>query len=236
MFIRASKLLLVLLALFPVSTLEAAENPLKPFRAEYTLHQDDEVIAITKISLTNIGENLWRYRNASEPTGWLGTILGIKVIQESEWSWNDHIRPSRYRYDRSGKEKHVHMQFDWQNMKVTNVINGDPWQMEIPEGTQDKLSINLALMAHLAQSETDISFPVADGGRLKTYDFKIVGREHINTPLGQINTIRISRNKRGRKDRQAILWLSPELGYLPVRIEKADSDDEIATLNIQSLE
>lgn len=230
------KLLLVLVTLLAAAPLPAADNPLKPFRADYTLEQDDDVIATTQLSLTSIGDNLWRYRSFSEPTGWLGTMLGVSVTQESEWSWNDHIRPSRYRYDRTGKAKHVHMQFDWEKMKVTNVVNGDPWQMDIPDGTQDKLSINLALMAHLAQSQSDISFPVADGGRLKTYDFKIVGQESINTSLGLINTIKISRNKRGRKDRQAMLWLSPELGYLPVRIEKADKDDEIATLNIQSLE
>jgi len=129
----------------------------------------------------------------------------------------------------------VHLKFDWQQMKVTNTINGDPWHMQIPDATLDKLSINLALMAHLSASETDISFPVADGGKLKTYDFKVIGKESIDTPLGQISTIKVSRNKRGRKGKQAMLWLAPDLGYLVVRIDKADKDNDIVTLKIQSL-
>ncbi|MCW8964473.1 MAG: DUF3108 domain-containing protein [Gammaproteobacteria bacterium] len=213
----------------------ATENPLKPFRAEYIVQRDGDIIAHTSLSLVAIGENRWRYTSSSEPTGWIATMMGVSVDEQSEWTWVDGLQVLSYRYDRAGKEKHVHLKFDWQQMKVTNIINGDPWHMQIPDATLDKLSINLALMAHLSASETDISFPVADGGKLKTYDFKVIGKESIDTSLGQISTIKVSRNKRGRKDKQAILWLAPDLGYLVVRIEKADKDNDIVTLKIQSL-
>lgn len=232
---RFATLCFFMLALCHAPLLLAIENPLKPFSVEYIVKQDQEIIARTYISLQRIGDNRWRYHSNSVPTGWLATMLGVEVTQESEWTWNDHIVTHRFRYDRGGKEKHVHLIFDWEQMKVTNVINGDPWHMKIPPGTQDKFSINLALMAHLSQGETDISFPVADGGKLKTYDFKVLGKETINTALGQLNTIKLSRNKRGRTGRQATLWLSPELGYLLVKMEKADKDDEIATMSIQAI-
>jgi len=194
------------------------------------------MVARTSISLSTTGNNRWLYQSNSEPTGFLASMLGIAIAQQSEWTWHDGVKTLTYRYDRSGKEKHVHMIFDWQQMKVTNIINGDPWTMQIPEATQDKLGISLALMAHLAQSETDTSFPVADGGRLKTYDYKILGKESIDTALGKINTIAVSRNKRGRsKAREAKLWLAPDLGYLLVRMEKPDKDGDVVVLKIESL-
>ena len=214
----------------------AGENPLKPYTANYTVEHDDEVVANSVVSLQKTEDGNWRYESESRLTSLVAQILGVAVNEQSEWSWDNHVQVHSYRYKRSGKEKHVHLRFDWQQMKVTNTINGDPWQMDIPAGTQDKLSINLALMAHLAQSETDISIPVADGGKLKTYDYKILGRESITTALGPVNTIKVTRNKRGRKDRQAILWLAPELGYVLVRMEKTDKDGEIAILKIQQLD
>ena len=206
--------LILLTLLLTATTGYASENPLKPFRAEYILEQSGDVIARTSISLSTIGENRWRYQSSSKPTSWLASMLGVAVDEQSEWTWVDGLKVLSYRYDRSGKEKHVHLIFDWQQMKVTNIINGDPWQMQIPDATQDKFSINLALMAQLSESEADVSFPVADGGRLKTYDFKVIGKELIDTSLGKIQTIKLSRNKRGRKDKQATLWLAPDLGYL----------------------
>jgi hypothetical protein len=232
-----NKISIVLLTLFlSASPAIAYDNPLKPFRAQYIVEQDDDMIARTSVSLSSAGKNRWLYRSDSEPTGWLASMLGITITQQSEWTWHDGIKTLTYRYDRTGKEKHVHMIFDWQQMKVTNIINGDPWQMEMPDATQDKLGITLALMAHLAQSETDTSFPVADGGKLKTYDYKVLGKQSLDTALGKINTITVSRNKRGRsKAKEATLWLAPDLGYLMVRMEKPDKDGEMAVLKIQSL-
>lgn len=231
------KILLILLTLFiPVSPAVANDNPLKPFRAQYIVEQDDDMIARTTVSLSTAGKNRWLYQSNSEPTGWLASMLGIAIAQQSEWTWHEGVKTLTYRYDRSGKEKHVHMIFDWQQMKVTNIINGDPWHMQIPDATQDKLGITLALMAHLAESETDTSFPVADGGKLKTYDYKILGKLSLDTALGKINTITVTRNKRGRsKAKEATLWLAPDLGYLLVRMEKPDKDGEMVVLKIQSL-
>lgn len=213
----------------------AQDFPLRPFKAQYTVEHDGNEIAITQLALKSTGNNQWAYQSTSEGTTWLARMLGAKVSEQSEFQWLNDIRISSYRYDRAGKEKHVHLLFDWPRMKVTNIINGDPWHMQIPEGTQDKLSINLALKTHLSRSQTDVSFPVADGGKLKTYDFKVIGKEIIDTPLGKISTIKLTRNKRGRKGKQAILWLAPDLNYLTIKMEKADKDNEIVTMKIQSL-
>lgn len=227
--------LLLIFLLLASAAATAADNPLKPFTANYIVLHDNDTFAHTTISLARIGDDRWRYVSQSIATGWLATMLGIAVDQESEWTWADGLKILSYQYHRSGKEKRVHLKFDWQQKKVTNIINGDPWQMQIPDGAQDKLSINLALMAHLAHSKSDVSFPVADGGRLKTYDFKFLGEETIDTKLGQLQTVKVLRNKRGRKNRQAIIWLAPTLGYLPVRMEKSEKDGQVVTMVIESL-
>jgi len=210
--------------------------PIKPFSAGYVVLKDNEVIANTSISLKKINDSDWQYRSTSKPTGWFASIMGVSVTETSHLQWQGNsVRIKDYRYNRTGKAKHVHLAFDWQGMSVTNSINGDEWTMQIPEGTADKLSINLALMAKLKSRVADASFPVADGGKLKYYDFKVLGTESLATALGNIKTLKIYRNKRGRRDKQATLWMAPDLDFLLVRMEKAGKGGEPVVLKIHSL-
>lgn len=232
---RLQQYLIGLAALLYAAAIHAQGFPLKPFTAEYTVSRDGEEIGVQQVQLQALDARHWSYTSQSEATGWLARMFGASVEEESRFHWNGQPVISSYRYERRGKEKHVHLKFDWQAMKVTNTINGDAWQMKIPDGTQDKLSINLALKTRLLQQKSDASFPVADGGKLKTYDFKIIGRERINTPLGQLQAIKISRNKRGRTDGHSTLWLAPELQYLTIQIEKTDKDGETIRSTLRTL-
>lgn len=229
-----SKLVLPLLLI--ATTDSAIATPFTPFEATYQITKQNEIIANTHLSLKKNSDSSWRYQSKSTPTSWLAKALGVTVTETSTWRWhNNQIQILDYHYIRSGKEKEVHLSFNWKTMTVVNTINGDHWRMDIPDGTLDKLSINLGLMAQLSKQIKDTSFPVADGGKLKYYDFKIDGEAHINTALGNIKTIKVKRNKRGRKDKQAALWLAPEINYLLVRMEKEDKDREKVVLEIKSL-
>lgn len=211
-------------------------SPFLPFEASYQITKKNEVVANTFISLKQNGDDTWDYQSTSRPTSWLATILGITVTETSHWRWQDNqIQILDYRYHRSGREKEIHLSFNWQTMTVINTIDSDHWKMSIPEGTLDKLSINLGLMSHLSKQISDASFPVADGGKLKYYDFKVEGAMRIQTALGNIKTIKITRNKRGKKDRPTILWLAPDFNFLLVRKEKKGKDGEKFILEIKSL-
>lgn len=227
-------LLLLLHLCLAIGTPVYADS-LKPFNANYVVAMDKEVIVNTTISLRKTNGNTWEYRSFSKPTGWFASIMGLSVTETSTLqNQDDRLRVTDYRYDRTGKSKHVHLKFDWQNMSVTNSINGDQWTMPVPEGTTDKLSIILVLMTHLKKQSADASFPVADGGRLKYYDFTIAAKELLKTSIGNINSIKIHRNKRGRSDKTTTLWLAPDLDFLLLKMEKQDNNGKIITLKIQS--
>ncbi len=213
----------------------AQELPFKPFSARYDVLHNGDHVAVTTLSLVRQNEDTWLYASMSEAVGWIARMFGGKVTEQSLFSWNGDIRIISYRYDRNSSKKHVKLKFDWQNMEVTNDINGDPWQMTLSPGTLDKLSANLALVVRLSSGETSARLPVADGGKLKIYDFNIVGEELIDTPLGRVKTVKVSRNKHGRADRQAWLWLAPELNYMIIKVEKDGSNENRFTMIIQSL-
>ena len=72
----------------------------------------------------------------------------------------------------------------------------------------------------------------AERGKVKTYVVKREGEERIETALGRLDTVRISRS--AGDDRKTTVWAAPELRYLPARIEHRDSDDTPITLRLRS--
>ncbi|TNF98396.1 MAG: DUF3108 domain-containing protein [Gammaproteobacteria bacterium] len=215
----------------------ASGVPLSPFKATYSLTKEGTEVGLAHYELSKIDHTWWRYSATSEITGWLSYVVDADVTEQSIWRWNNgHMQVREYRYDQTGREKHVKLYFDWEKQRVTNDIDGDRWKMNILDGTLDKLSVNLALMAHMKQHQSNTSFAVADGGKLKTYIFNVAGKEMIETPLGHISCIKIKRNKRGRaKNKETTMWLAPSLNYLIVKLEKKNRDGDSMLLQIQSL-
>ena len=104
--------------------------------------------------------------------------------------------------------------------------------MHIPEKTIDKLSYQLALMQKLDQQpEKKFSFKIADGGKMKEYQFDILAEERVFTSLGSFKALKI-KHRRHHQDKTLTLWCVAELNYLPVKIiqEETDKPTFISTL------
>jgi hypothetical protein len=106
----------------------------------------------------------------------------------------------------------------------------------VPTGTQDKLSYQLQLRLDLLAGKTDMTYAVADGGKLKEYRFKVTGEEQIDTPYGRYNAVRVMRDRGEDADRETLIWLAPELDYLIVRLEQTESDGKTYALLLKNLE
>jgi len=54
---------------------------------------------------------------------------------------------------------------------------------------------------------------------MSQYEFKIIGHEKVESLWGEINTLRIERQKKGSPDKILRMWLATERHYVPVKIE-----------------
>ncbi|MFT5927761.1 MAG: hypothetical protein ACI805_000877, partial [Candidatus Azotimanducaceae bacterium] len=70
-----------------------------------------------------------------------------------------------------------------------------------------------------------LDYVIADGGKLKNYSFKVIGEEEIDTPLGKMKTIKVSRVKDTR-NRESTFWLAPEYDFLLVRFQQLEADGD----------
>lgn len=165
--------------------------------------------------------------------------LVASIDETSTFSSSDdkNLQPELYTYDRNGlgRDRTARITFDWANQKVINDINNNPWKMKIPLGTQDKVSFQVQLQRDLIAGKTEnLAYTIADGGKIKEYQFAIIGNERLKTPLGQVDTVKIKRTRKD-SDRVTYAWMAPKFGYLLVRMQQ-EEDGDVYTININEAE
>lgn len=228
------RLLTTLGTLLFFSLAHATPLPQK-FTAVYTVKKSGITIAETKRVLSRISGpdgTQYQFESITRPKGIARMFTDGQVVERSLWNYfQSQPRPEHYTFFNSGskKNRNVQIEFDWEKNQVINIINGEPWSMPLEYGTQDKLLYQLRIMQDLPSNNAALRYPVADGGKLKYYEIKIIGKERVRTKLGTFDTLRLVYVKGSRK---TTLWCAEQLGYLPVRIEQQKNNDGpvVATL------
>lgn len=215
----------------------AHAEDLPEFSAHYKVSRGIVTLAKTHRSLKKIDADHYLFESVSRPTG-VGKIITEAEVQErSRWILHDNIpRPLEYTYLSDGGEsrRDVKLVFDWANKTVTNIVNGDPWTMDLVLETQDKLLYQLKLMLDLIKGKRHLEYLVADGGTLKTYTAHIVGKEIVKTDIGNFDTLKIVRDY--PDGRRTTLWCPPNMYFIPVQIEQSKKDGGLAKALIYKIE
>lgn len=166
------------------------------------------------------------YESVTEVAGFIAWFRNDRVEEASRGRMDaSGIQPDHYRFERSGGngDKQAEVRFDWTTGRVENTVNGQSWEMAVPQGALDKLVVQLAMMSNLQDRIQDQHFRVADGGKLKDFRIHIRTRETLDVPAGNFETIKVEKTPE-HGSRKTYLWLAPELGYLPVQIMRIEAD------------
>lgn len=163
-------------------------------------------------------------------------VADIEESSQFEWNIQGHLVPIHYEYHRTGfgRDRHAILSFDWADFKVTNNVQNKPWQMDIPPGALDKLSAQLQLRQDLVNKRSLRDYQVADGGKLKTYSYIVLGEEVLETSLGKLNTVKIRREKANSTKRSTIFWLAKDWDYLLVKLRQQEKNGKQYEINLAS--
>lgn len=215
-----------------------AAPTLPEFEAHYSAYKGSLRVAETVVRLRRLGST-YVYSSVTAPVGLLALFRQDEVSERSVWTPHDGgIRPLEYHYvhKRSKKDRDVALHFDWEQGEVANTVQGHTWTMDIPSGTLDKFSVQLAVMLDLQRDDAALRYQVADGGKLKQYRFKRLGVEQVRTPAGEFEALKLQRLRRRDNDRETYLWCAPALEFLVVRMEHVEDDGGEFHLELDRLE
>lgn len=164
--------------------------------------------------------------------------LFYRVAESSRFRVSeDRVQPLEYRYSVSpGGKKNEHWLFDAQG--VRSALPEKVWQLPLQDGVQDKLSyqeqMSLQLRCH-SERPASLHFPVPDEDEYESYDWVWQGEESLQTALGAVKTVKLSRSRSGGK-RQDVIWLAPDWDYRLVQLRHIDkgevSDTRLLSLSL----
>lgn len=218
------------LLLLSFSCLLQAQS-LQPFNARYTA--DWKQLPVTG----SAERNLKQASDGSWELEFKASMLVAGINESSRFIVADgQIKPQRYKYSRSGlgKAKKTRQEFDWQAMQVRGSDKGGDYQQPLQTGVQDKTSYQLALQADVANGKSPLSYRVQDGDELDIYDFRLLGEEVIETPLGKLNTLKVERVRDpGQNARKTTLWFAKDWDYLLVQLNQIERDGKEYTIMLE---
>jgi uncharacterized protein DUF3108 len=139
------------------------------------------------------------------------------------------LRPREFFDERSGRDT-ARAWFDWKAQTLTMQYKGNKASEPLPANAQDRLSFLFALSLVPGKADA-VSYTVADGKGLSRHTYKVIGREKIRLPIGELNTVKVARQGDDRET--AELWLAADRGYVPVRLVVVERDgtryEQVAT-------
>lgn len=221
------------------STAHASSNaqPLKPFIASYSSTWD--------VGL-KIGGEATRQLQQTDDGKWQFSLSAKAMVAKL----NEHsllefeqgqLLPVQYRYQRKilNKKTNLSIDFDWQQGHATTHTSNS-WKMPIEAPLQDKLSVQLQLQRDLAKAKQvnigdQLSYEVAAGGQIEAFNYRIVGKEKLDTPLGTMETTKVERLRSESSNRLTYIWFAPKLQYHVVRILQQEPDGKQYQLDLKQL-
>jgi hypothetical protein len=232
---RLPEVFMVIVLLASAGVASADPIDLKPFRATYLAEWKGITAASSTVELKNAGPDTYTYSSVNSARGLFRMAFPDSLSQTSTFRIDGgHVVPMTFQGS-DEKERPINLTFDWQKKRVSGVAKGKSVDLELPEGAQDAMSLQIASLRNLASGALAGTVWMIDATKLKEYELHLEGNARIATELGELDTV-IYTSKRHASESFTRTWVAPALGYLPVKAERIDGKKVLITLRIQSVD
>jgi hypothetical protein len=189
-----------------------------PFVATYTVAWHGVTAGTSTLQLTETAPGLYAYTSTDSAWGIFRLVFPHSLSQSSRFRISaGEVEPLSF--EAGGPGNPVRAQFDWNDERVTGTAKGKPLDLKLRPGTQDPLSVQIAIMLQLQAGRAPTSFWMLNTDEIDRFQYARRGEATLDTPLGKLRTILYTSHAPG-SDKTTWLWLAPALGYMPARAEQ----------------
>ncbi|QHQ40749.1 DUF3108 domain-containing protein [Microbulbifer hydrolyticus] len=149
----------------------------------------------------------------------------------------ERLIPQHYDYQKSGlgRDRHTALSFEDDASRVVNVYDKARSIEKAPANIQDKISYQLQLAIDVANGKTPLKYQVADGKRIREYEFRVAGKENIKTPMGLIETVKVERVREEGAERVTNIWFAPKWKYALVKLMQQEDNGKSYQITLTKL-
>lgn len=227
----------LLLMMFGIPKLFAEDIQLQkvltPYSLEYTVIAKDDEVGTASRKLEPLTNGQWQLSMQSEVEYY---IFNAKQTATSRFDViNDAIKPAQYKRisETSFKDNTLIQQFNWQNGFEQGSSKGNAWKIKLPENALDQLSQVLSIRTQLLKQKPLEPITISYRGGIRKNNFKVIGQETLNLPVGEVKTAIVQLEEKGR-NRKTTYWFALENNMLPVQIQRIKKGKEEARLVLKT--
>lgn len=231
---QAIRLLLVLSLGTSTASAFAAEDLPNRLTAEYEVVRGAINLGIIKKTLKRDGD-IYRVSSTVEPNPLIKMIAGGEANEEAVFQVTESgLRSVFYSESRTGKPSHA-VNFDWASRTLTFEADGKiTRKIKVPDiDTVDLSSLPFYLMLKPIKELAGTSIGIVNSKHVGRYTFLKPVAETIETDDGPVDTWLIVKQRNDSATRSIKVWVDPNRGNLPVRIQQ-NKDDTVTTFNLKT--
>jgi hypothetical protein len=215
--LRAGIWFRALAMLLAVTSTWAGSPELRPFSASYSITGGS-----AEVQLQPLGDERWSYQLRLKPNIFMRLFDTPAELSRSVFSIQDgRVIAQQFMAEDRNSDKNQSLLFDWNRGRVTGTFERAPVDLPTQPGLLDSLSMQVALMNELQAGRTPQQFVLVEKGRIREYNYTMEGSANLTTAVGEYRTV-IYRNTRPGSKKSTWFWCAPELGHLPLKVERRD--------------
>jgi hypothetical protein len=203
-----------------------------PFVATYTVAWHGVAAGSSTLELRETAPQSYLYTSTDSAYGIFRLAFPHALRQSSRFTVAaGQVEPLAFQAGGVGND--VLAQFDWKIGHVTGMAKGKLLDLKLQPGTQDPLSVQIAIMLKLEAQDAPDAFWMLNTDEIDRFQYVRHEETTLDTPLGKLRTILYTSHERG-SNKTTYLWLAPALDYMPARAEQHVKGSTQVSLEIQA--
>ena len=209
---------------------------LQPFTVSFNVTWHGMAAGRSKLELQRMADGRWSYSSQSEAQGLFRLALPAELKSRSIFTiQNGQVVPEHFTGDdgTDSQKRDQDLVFDWERGRVTGIAEKQPVDLPTQPGLQDGMSIQVSLIHALLAGHVPSRVVMVDKTKIKEYVYSAEGTASVKTPLGVRQTV-IYRSGRPGSPHGTWFWCDPQLGFLPVKVERRTGNNVEWSMTLES--
>lgn len=215
----------ILLALLLIPGPAAAAQPPQKVQVDFSVTSGSMQLGEGHDFLEHDGKK-YSVTSETKTVGVAAFFYKLNIRRESRGSLTaSGLRPLQFEENNSRKPRRA-ADFDW-DAGTVRLTDGDKIEtVPLSANTFDPASLPYAF-AFAQSNQESMKVFVADGRRLADYEYRIIGKEKLKTPLGEMETLHFQKVREADDKRGLEFWLSVDRHFLPVKIRYVEKNGTV---------
>ena len=196
-----------------------AWEPPRRIRVDYDVRSSLVDGQATYVWRSDLSAGKYAIDGSLEASGFFATMFAGRFDQESRGTLvPSGLKPTSFSLRRGEAPPEV-ARYDWTKGQIEHQRSRGEHVQPLTSNAQDLQSFIFQFGPEFLRSPAlqSISFPITNARKMETYEFRVIGREKLSLPIGEVDTIHLRRTTSDPADAYEA-WLSPTHNHLPVKI------------------